>query len=64
MTKDSISAPKSVGPKRTRAGKKPVPRFRQKTLSLGLSHFNVDKALQFAAELEDEEILRKMREDK
>jgi hypothetical protein len=37
-----------------------VPRFRQRTVSMGKSYFNVDKALQLASELEDEEILRKM----
>ena len=38
-----------------------VPRFRQKTLSLGLNpNINWDKALQIASDLEDEEILRKM----
>jgi hypothetical protein len=41
-----------------------VPRFRQKTVSLGKPSFNVDKALQFAAALEDEEIMRKMVRDK
>jgi hypothetical protein len=38
-----------------------VPPFRQKTVSLGLNlRFNWDKALQMAADLEDEEILKKM----
>jgi hypothetical protein len=37
-----------------------APRFRQKTVSMGKSYFNVDKALQLASELEDQEILRKM----
>jgi hypothetical protein len=41
-----------------------VPPFRQKTVSLGKPSFNVDKALQFAAALEDEEIMRKMARDK
>jgi hypothetical protein len=42
-----------------------VPRFRQKTFSMGLNpHINWDKALQLATELEDEEILKKMARDK
>jgi hypothetical protein len=41
-----------------------VPRFRQKTAAMGKSYFNVDKALQLAADLEDEEILRKMAQGK
>jgi hypothetical protein len=31
---------------------------------MGKSYFNVDKALQLAADLEDEEILRKMAQGK
>ena len=34
--------------------------FRQKTYSLGQPKVNLDKALALAAELEDEEIIRKM----
>jgi hypothetical protein len=42
-----------------------VPPFRQKTVSLGFNpRFNWDKALQMAAELEDEEILKKMAQGK
>jgi len=42
-----------------------VPAFRQKTVSLGFNRrFNWDKALQMAAELEDEEILKKMAQGK
>lgn len=37
-----------------------VPRFRQKTVAMGKPHFNVNKALQLASELEDQEILRKI----
>jgi hypothetical protein len=42
--------------------RRPAPkRFRQKTFSMGEARFNVDKALQFASELEDAEILKKLR---
>lgn len=34
--------------------------YKQRVFSLGAPKFNVDKALAFAAELEDEEILRKL----
>jgi len=40
--------------------KKRVPKFKQETFAMGPPLFNVEKALAFAAELEDEEILRKM----
>jgi hypothetical protein len=45
-----------------RSGLRPhkIPPFRQKTVSLGATHFNLDKALQLASALEDEEIIRKM----
>jgi len=42
------------------SAKKRVPRFKQKTYAMGTAKFNVDKALAFAAELEDEEIMRKL----
>lgn len=38
--------------------------FRMKTASLGLPAVNLDRALQLAAELEDEELVRKMRAGK
>jgi hypothetical protein len=41
-----------------------IPPFRQKTFSMGGSRLNLDKALQIASALEDEEILRKMARDK
>jgi hypothetical protein len=34
--------------------------FRTQTRSMGMARINLDKATQIAAELEDEEILRKM----
>lgn len=39
-------------------------RFRTRTARLGLPSVNLDKALQLAAELEDEELLRKSRAGK
>lgn len=44
----------------TRKGAGRVP-FRTTTASLGLPTVNLDRALQLAAELEDEELLRRMR---
>lgn len=41
-----------------------TPRFRQRTVSLGPSKINLDKALQIAADLEDREIIKKMARDK
>ena len=39
----------------------PAPRpFRTQTRSMGVARINLDKATQIAAELEDEEIIRKM----
>lgn len=35
-------------------------RYRQRVYNLGEPRFNVDKALAFASDLEDEEILRKL----
>lgn len=35
--------------------------FRQRTFDMGVPVVNLDKALQLAAELEDEELIRKMR---
>jgi hypothetical protein len=35
--------------------------FRTQTASMGVSTVNLDRALQLAAELEDEELIRKMR---
>lgn len=37
------------------------PPFRTQTASLGESQVNLDRALQVAAELEDDELLRKLR---
>lgn len=45
------------GGKVNRPGKR---RFKQRTFDLGEPTFNVDKALAFAAALEDEETLRKI----
>jgi len=42
------------------AGPAPAP-FRTATASLGESQVNLDRALQVAAELEDDELVRKMR---
>ena len=39
-------------------------RFRQQTFPMGEPRFNVDKALQFAGELEDAEILRELKRRK
>ncbi len=39
-------------------------RFRTRTANLGLPAVNLDRALQLAAELEDEELIRKMRTGK
>ena len=49
-----------------RSGLRPykVPAFRQRTYSMGMQKINLDKTLQIASELEDQEILRKMREGK
>lgn len=38
--------------------------FRTKTYSMGESSVNLDRALQIAADLEDEELIRKMRTGK
>ncbi|MDY7105190.1 MAG: antitoxin [Actinomycetota bacterium] len=35
--------------------------FTTQTASLGVSHVNLDRALQVVAELEDDELIRKMR---
>ena len=40
------------------------PVFRTKTASMGPSAVNLDRALQLAAELEDEELIRKMQSGK
>lgn len=47
---------------RAMSGKKAKPqkRFRQKTYDMGEARFPVDKALAFAAQLEDEETIRKL----
>lgn len=46
-----------------RAGAAPVPAepFRTATASLGVPAVNLDRALQVAAELEDDELVRRMR---
>ena len=46
------------------AGPQPPHRFRTPTARLGLPKVNLDLALQLAAELEDEELVRKMRAGK
>ncbi|MHB1139577.1 MAG: antitoxin [Microthrixaceae bacterium] len=43
------------------AGRAPLEPFRTATASLGRSTVNLDRALQVAAELEDDELIRKMR---
>lgn len=43
------------------AGKRRSGQFQTPTAELGLAVVNLDRALQLAAELEDEELLRKMR---
>ncbi|HWH35543.1 MAG TPA: hypothetical protein VNT56_09540 [Acidimicrobiales bacterium] len=40
------------------------PPFRTRTAALGLPTVNLDRALQLAAELEDEELIRRMRQGK
>jgi hypothetical protein len=42
-------------------GRSRAQRFRTHTADMGLPTVNLDRALQLAAELEDEEIIRKMR---
>ena len=44
---------------------KPVPkRFRVRSYGMGQASFPIDKALQFAADLEDAEVIRKLRQRK
>jgi hypothetical protein len=43
---------------------RPPRRFRTPTAKLGMPTVNLDRALQLAAELEDEELVRKMRAGK
>jgi len=49
-----------------REGCAPTPSrpFRTKTADMGLPRVNLDRALQLAGELEDEELIRKMRSGK
>lgn len=42
-------------------GEPSAPPFRTQTASLGASRVNLDRALQLAAELEDEELVRRLR---
>lgn len=44
------------------ADEQPTERFWTRTYSMGVPTVNLDKALQLAGELEDEEIIRKMRQ--
>jgi hypothetical protein len=44
----------------TRSRKKVRRKFRQRVSNMGVPKFNVNKALAFAGELEDQETLRKM----
>jgi len=43
------------------SNQQPAEPFRTKTVSMGVPTVNLDKAMQLAGELEDEEIIRKMR---
>jgi hypothetical protein len=43
------------------AAGEPRPAFRTQTARMGQSRVNLDRALQLAAELEDEELVRRMR---
>ncbi|CAN5697722.1 antitoxin [soil metagenome] len=63
MRDDEISFKQAVNDA-IRAGMRPPGRrkpFRTKTSNLGTPTVNLDKATQLAGELEDEEIIRKMR---
>lgn len=44
-----------------RAGARPATPFRTATASMGRSAVNLDRALQLAADLEDDELVRRMR---
>jgi len=46
---------------RDSADRRGTPAFRTATASLGQSRVNLDRALQIAADLEDDELLRRMR---
>lgn len=46
---------------RSGSGDRSVPRFVTETASMGESRVNLDRALQLAADLEDDELLRRMR---
>ncbi len=43
------------------SNEQPAEPFRTKTVSMGVPRVNLDKAMQLAGELEDEEIIRTMR---
>jgi hypothetical protein len=43
------------------ADKPPPPSFATRTANLGVPSINLDRALQVAAELEDEELIRRLR---
>jgi hypothetical protein len=43
------------------AGRSPAQRFTTRTADLGVPTVNLDRALQLAAELEDEELIRRQR---
>ena len=49
---------------RSAAGSAPLEPFRTETASMGVSDVNLDRALQVAAELDDDELVRKMRAGK
>lgn len=54
--KDALNAAIRAGVRDER-----VPEFRTETASMGRSAVNLDRALQLAADLEDDELVRKMR---
>lgn len=49
-----------LGMNAARQGRGPTPPYREKTHDMGPPKINIDKALSFAAALEDEEILEKL----
>ena len=49
-----------AGMQRSRAPARRRSQYREKTYSMGAPRFALDKALALAAELEDEEVIRKM----
>jgi hypothetical protein len=49
-----------AGMQHSRAPARRPSRYREKTFSMGAPRFDLDKALAIAADLEDEEVVRKM----